>query len=90
MFAGVLASGQIAVFAVLQNRVSNVELRQNDSVNKSQHEDLVRRVAVLETELVPRSEHLLRDEQLNARLKNIEESMHSIDNRLNDIGLSHK
>lgn len=85
IFCGVLAATQIAIFSVLQNRVAIMETRQIDFVVKSSHEDLTRRVMSLETELVPRSEHLLRDEQLNARLKNIEESVHSIDDRLNQM-----
>lgn len=85
VFGIVLMMGQVGAFAVLQSRVASLESRQQDSTSKSQHDDLVRRVQGLETELVPRSEHLLRDEQLNARLKNIEESVHSIDDRLNQI-----
>lgn len=85
VFGIVLVAGQVGAFAVLQSRVTMIEMRQSDTVSKTQHDDLTRRTAILEGELVPRSEHLLRDEQLNARLKNIEESTHSIDERLNQI-----
>lgn len=85
IFCGVLAATQIGIFSVLQNRVAIMETRQLDFVIKPQYDDLVRRVASLEVELVPRSEHILRDDQLNARLKNIEDSVHSIDDRLNQI-----
>lgn len=85
VFGLVLLMGQVGAYAVLQSRVASLETRQQETTSKSQHDDLVRRVQGLETELVPRSEHLLRDEQLNARLKNIEESVHSIDDRLNQI-----
>lgn len=85
VFGAVLLLGQVGAFAVIQNRVTTLESRQLDTTTKSQHEDLARRVASLETELVPRSEHNLRDEQLNTRLKNIEEAVHSIDERLNQL-----
>lgn len=85
VFGIVLVAGQVGAFAVLQSRVTMIEMRQSDTITKSQHDDLVRRTASLENELVPRSEHLLRDEQLNARLKNIEEMTHSIDERLNQM-----
>lgn len=85
IFCGVLVATQIGIFSVLQNKVSILETRQSEYVYKGQFDDLVRRTAFLESELVPRSEHILRDEQLNTRLKNIEESVHSIDDRLNQL-----
>lgn len=85
VFGAVVLLGQVGAFAIVQNRVSTLETRQLDTVTKSQHDDAVRRIASLETELVPRSEHILRDEQLNTRLKNIEEAVHSIDERLNQL-----
>ena len=86
-------AGQIAGYAILQNKVGGLEDRTKDNVNRSEHTDLLRRTEILERELVPRSEHQLRDAELNKRLdvihediKEIRDKVEIIDNRQRGIG----
>lgn len=81
----VLLAGQIASFAVLQSRVSGLEDAARDSVKRSEHLDLTRRTEMLEKELVPRSEHLLRDTELNKRLDQIQDDVKDIRSRVEAI-----
>lgn len=85
IFFGAMLLSQAGIFAVSQNKIAQVESRQQEMVTRSEHADVVRRIGALEVEVVPRQEHQLRDEQLNLRLKNIEEAVHSIDDRLNEM-----
>lgn len=77
--------GYAAVFAVTADRVTTLEERSKEFVVSSQHKDLERRVESLETEVVPRSEHLLRDEDLNKRLDGIQSSITSLQTQMNSV-----
>lgn len=82
----ILAISQCASFAVLEFKVNALDETAKsalmDSVKQSEHKDLLRRVENLERELVPRSEHLLRDAELNKRLDQIQESIREVQDRL--------
>lgn len=80
-----LFTGQVASFAILQARVNTLELSVAGSVSRSEHMDANRRIEVLEHELVPRSEHLLRDTELNKRLDEINDSIKDVRARLEVI-----
>lgn len=84
VMVSILFFGQIASYAVLQSRVNTLERVADDSVKQSEHKDLLRRTETLERELVPRSEHLLRDAELNKRLDQIQESIREVQDRLDN------
>lgn len=52
---------------------------------QTQNEELERRVLLLERDIVPRSEHLLRDAELNKRLDQIQENIREIKNHVEAI-----
>ena len=79
----VLFVGQVAEYAILQSRVAALEDRSRDFITQAEYKDISRRIEVLETELVPRSEHLLRDAELNKRLDGIQDSLTRLEDRLN-------
>jgi len=81
----ILLGGQIASFAVLQSRVNYLEDQTKDVVRRSEHTEITRRVEALETQLVPRSEHLLRDTELNKRLDQIQDSIKEVRDRVEII-----
>jgi hypothetical protein len=66
----------------LQSRVNALEELRADTVKSSEHKDLLRRVEILEVELVPRSEHLLREAELSKRLDEIQQSIREVQDRL--------
>lgn len=82
---GAMIIAQVAQYAILISRVNALEGNQPNFASQTQHADLARRVAGIESEMVPRSEHLLRDEQLNTRLKSIEDQLHVMNESLVDI-----
>jgi hypothetical protein len=84
VMVSVLFFGQIASYAVLQSRVNTLEEMTKDTVKQSEHKDLLRRTEMLEKEVVPRSEHLLRDAELNKRLDQIQESIREVQDRLDN------
>lgn len=90
IIVGAMTIAQVAEYAILQARVAALEGEQKNSITSVQHEDLTRRVVALESEVVPRSEHLLRDEQLSLRLKNIEDQLHVMNENLVDIQASQR
>lgn len=67
--------GWASTFAMMQSRLTALEENYKDVVHRSEHIEITRRVDVLERELVPRSEHLIRDEQLNKRLDMIQDQI---------------
>lgn len=85
----VLFFGQIATYAVLQSRVNNLEDLTKDTVKQSEHKDTVRRIETLEykfaQDVVPRSEHTLRDADLNKRLDEIKDNVKEIRDRVEII-----
>jgi hypothetical protein len=76
--------GWASTFAMMQSRLSALEDNYKDVVHRSEHVEITRRVDVLEKELVPRSEHLIRDEQLNKRLDMIQDQIKSMQE---DVGV---
>ncbi len=73
---GVLVvAGWVSTFTMMQSRLGFLEDEYKDVVHRSEHVETVRRIDVLEKELVPRSEHLIRDDQLNKRLDMIQEQI---------------
>lgn len=85
VMVALLFIGQIAGYSVLQARVNSLEDQTKDSVKRSEHTDLLRRTENLETELVPRSEHILRDQELNKRLDTIQIDVKEIRDRVETI-----
>lgn len=75
VIAILVVAGWIANFAIMQARLGSLEEVSHDMVHRSEYIDALRRVDVLEKELVPRSEHLIRDEQLNKRLDIIQDQL---------------
>lgn len=80
----IVLAGQISSYAVLTARVTALEEKTKSHVSISEHDDLIRRVELLEKDMVPRSEHLLRDEQLNIRLTNIESQQRHLQETLDE------
>jgi len=80
----ILLAGQISGYSILTARVSALEERTKSMISSTEYQDLQRRVELLEKDTVPRSEHLLRDEQLNARLTNIETQQAQLQKSLDD------
>ena len=85
VMVGVLIVGQITGYALLQARVNSLEDNNKDTVHRSEHAELERRTAILEQELVPRSEHMLRDTELNKRLDEIQSNVKEIRDRVEII-----
>lgn len=85
VIVGAMTLAQVAEYSILQARVTTLEGEQKNSITAAEHGDLARRVVGLESEMVPRSEHLLRDEQINIRLKSIEDEMHVMNQSLTDM-----
>lgn len=81
----ILLAGQIASFAVLQVHVSNLEESSHDNVKRTEHMDLLRRTETLEKELVPRTEHMYRDAELNKRLDAIQENIKEVRDKVDAI-----
>lgn len=52
---------------------------------QTRNEELERRVLNLEKDLVPRSEHMLRDQELNKRLDQIQEDIKDVKTRVEII-----
>lgn len=75
VIAALVVAGWGSTFSVMQSRLGALEDNYKDMVHRSEHVDAVRRIDVLEKELVPRSEHLIRDEELNKRLDMIQEQL---------------
>jgi archaellum component FlaC len=76
--AALVVIGWASTFTMMQSRLGVLEENYKDVVHRSEHAEVTRRIDTLEKELVPRSEHLIRDDQLNKRLDMIQDQIKSV------------
>lgn len=71
VMVGITAMGLVANFTLMGSKV----------------DELRRRTEILEKDLVPRSEHLMRDEQLNKRLDLMQDQIKNVQETANQINM---
>lgn len=59
----------------------------NFSLLSARLDEIRRRTEILEHEIVPRSEHIMREEQLNKRLDTMEDQIRNVQQTANQISL---
>lgn len=88
-----IVAGWVSNYSINANKISNLEdamktigiALDKDFVHRSEHIEVQRRVDKLEVELVPRSEHLLRETELNKRLDIMQDQLKGIQEDINQV-----